>query len=356
MTRRLRLFSKVGINPDDVDANVTSTIDTIDESDIQCGGGEQRTVNLKCCTITGSFSEGSRHGHCVVTFREGKVDQISGEYRLGKLHGAVRVKFRDGTLLVGYFKSGVLHGFARYFDGAGRLKFLGDHSNGVARGVCWEIIQGGGCVVGPVDSEGRHTGENIAYLYPDFSTGFLGTFRAGQFLSGRAAELSSCYTDIAGVLVPVLRPLLPSPTHTRRVGNFGDLQDPEARLSDPYEDRNVYVAQSGVAGAEEGLFARRNLEVHQVIAFYNGEKVRPDQAQSDSWEDNSYKIFDPSDFPLGTIDIPTWAQVATYYLHLTPHTSHLRARLPTVRLWLTRQTTAFVPTVSSWSSLIPSTE
>ena len=65
------LLYKVGINPDEVDVNVASTIDTIDESDIQCGGGggEQLTVNLKCCTITGSFRNGSRHGHCVVTFR-----------------------------------------------------------------------------------------------------------------------------------------------------------------------------------------------------------------------------------------------------------------------------------------------
>ena len=172
-----------------------------------------------------------------------------------------------------------------------------------------------------MDREGRHTGENIAYLYPDFTTGFLGNFRAGEFLSGRPAQLSSCYTDSAGVLVPVLSPL-PSPTHTRRVGNFGDLQDPEARLTDPYEDRNVYVAQSGLAGAEEGLFARRNLEVHQVIAFYNGEKVRPDQVQSDSWDDNSYKIFDPSDFPLGTIDIPAWAQVGIIFCIDTPHTSY----------------------------------
>ena len=314
MAKQLRLFCKVGINPDDVDVNVTSTIDTIDESDIQCGGGEQMTVNLKCCTITGSFRNGSRHGHCVVTFREGKVDQISGEYRLGKLHGAVRVKFRDKTLLVGYFKSGLLHGFARYFDGAGRLKFLGDHSNGVARGVCWEIIQGGGCVVGPVDSEGRHTGDNILYLYPDFTTGYLATFRAGEFQSGRAARLTSCYTDTAGVLVPVLTPTfgLSSSTHTRRVGKFGSLQDPEARLTDPYEDRNVYVAQSGLEGAQEGLFARRSLEIHQVIAFYNGEKIRPGQVQSDSWDDNSYKIFDPSDFPLGSIDIPSWAQVTPY--------------------------------------------
>ena len=38
-------------------------------------------------------------------------------------------------------------------------------------------------------------------------------------------------------------------------------------------------------------------------------KVRPDEYQSDSWEDNSYKIYDPSDYPEGTIDIPRWAQV-----------------------------------------------
>ena len=299
---------KVGINPEEVHVT-SSTFDTIDERDINWEESEEKTVSLKSCTITGTFKDGSRHGHCEILFREGKVELISGEYRAGKLEGKVSVKFRDKTLLIGYFKAGVLHGFGRYFDCSGRLKFLGDHSNGVARGVCWEIVEGGGCVVGPVDSQGRHTGPDIMYLYPDFRTGYKGTFREGQFLSGQEAHLVDCFTDSAGVLVPVLRSRPGDIPHTRRVGMFGTIQEPEMRLRDPYETRHVYVAQSGVEGGQEGLFARQHLEPNTVVAFYNGQKVRPEEIQSDSWEGNNYKIYDPSDYPLGTIDIPSWAQV-----------------------------------------------
>ena len=304
---------KVGVNPEDV--HVTPTIDTIDEKEILMEEVEKGTVSgqvslqLQSCSIKGTFRDGARHGHCEISFSEGKVEQISGEYLQGKLNGKVKVKFRDKTLLVGYFKAGVLHGFGRYFDEAGRLTFAGDHSNGVARGVCWQIIQGGGCVVGPVDDEGRHTGPDIMYLYPDFRTGYIGSFRAGQFLSGHEADLVDYFTDKAGILVPVLLPRIRDISHTRRIGIFGNIEEPEVRLRDPYESRHVYVSKSGVAGGQEGLFARRHLELNTIVAFYNGEKVRPSQVQSDSWEDNNYKIYDPSDYPQGTIDIPSWAQV-----------------------------------------------
>ena len=40
--------------------------------------------------------------------------------------------YSDGESLDGYFKAGVLHGFARFFDAKGRLKFAGQHRDGVA--------------------------------------------------------------------------------------------------------------------------------------------------------------------------------------------------------------------------------
>ena len=52
----------------------------------------------------------------------------------------------------GYFREGVLHGFARYFDEVGRLRLLGNHRNGRAVGTCWRVIRGGGCVVGEVSN------------------------------------------------------------------------------------------------------------------------------------------------------------------------------------------------------------
>ena len=42
------------------------------------------------------------------------------------------------------------------------------------------MLPGGGCVVGPVNEEGALTGDNIAYLYPDFHTALLGHFSDGQ--------------------------------------------------------------------------------------------------------------------------------------------------------------------------------
>ena len=111
------------------------------------------------------------------------------------------------------------------------------------------------------------------YLYPDFRTGFQGSFREGQFLSGHEAYLVDCYTDSAGIIVPVLRPRPRELLHTRMVGTFGHASDPQVRLRDPYESRCVYVARSRLPGAAEGLFARRSIEINTVVAFYNGEQV-----------------------------------------------------------------------------------
>ena len=49
-------------------------------------------------------------------------------------------------------------------------------------GVCWQLLPGGGCVVGDVDSLGEHSGDSIAYIYPDLSTALLGTFHQGELV------------------------------------------------------------------------------------------------------------------------------------------------------------------------------
>ena len=84
-------------------------------------------------------------------------------------------------------------------------------------------------------------------------------------------------------------------------------------LKDPYESKMVEINISGIDGANEGLFAKKNLEVNTTVAFYNGALVKfdtdGDDDDQDSSETNNYKIFDPADMPDGTIDIPLWAQV-----------------------------------------------
>jgi hypothetical protein len=80
-------------------------------------------------------------------------------------------------------------------------------------------------------------------------------------------------------------------------------------VRDPYESKKVVVCTSAIDGANEGLFAKVDIEVNTTRSFYNGSQARPEDYDPDTWETNNYKIFDPVDMPDGTIDIPVWAQV-----------------------------------------------
>ena len=46
-------------------------------------------------------------------FAPSEVAEIVGKSDDGILDGKVKIKFKDGRLLNGYFKEGILHGFAR---------------------------------------------------------------------------------------------------------------------------------------------------------------------------------------------------------------------------------------------------
>jgi hypothetical protein len=45
--------------------------------------------------------------------------------------------------------------------------------------------EGGGCVTGPVDETGNLTGSEVVFIYPDWRTCYLGTFRDGVLVQGR---------------------------------------------------------------------------------------------------------------------------------------------------------------------------
>ena len=79
----------------------------------------------------------------------------------------------------------------------------------------------------------------------------------------------------------------------------------------------VEMKSSGIAGANEGLFAKRDLEMNTTVAFYNGDPVTPGDDEEESSETNNYKIFDPLDMPDSTVDIPIRVQVSIIIEMLT---------------------------------------
>jgi len=127
--------------------------------------------------------------------------------------------------------------------------------------------------------------------------------------------------DETGIKCPVFSPPT-GPVHRRQISDF-DVICTDPRIPDPYESRLVEVRSSEIEGGNEGLFAKQFLEVNTTISFYNGIRARPEDFNPDTWETNNYKIFDPANMPIGTIDIPEWAQSsAAYHASLAHKTNH----------------------------------
>ena len=56
-------------------------------------------------------------------------------------------------------------------------------------------------MVGRVDSNGEYTGDEIAWIYPDFKTAFFGEFSKGIMIKAKPARLATIvFND--GVLCP----------------------------------------------------------------------------------------------------------------------------------------------------------
>ena len=130
-------------------------------------------------------------------------DNKGNELHNGKLEGEAIVTFQDRRHVEGFFRTGSLHGFARYFDSKGQLTFVGQHEAGQPTGTCWKIVPGGGCVVGRVDSAGSLTGTNIAYIYPDFATALIGEFRDGVMENAQEACIIGMDEEDVGIKVPI---------------------------------------------------------------------------------------------------------------------------------------------------------
>ena len=59
----------------------------------------------------------------------------------------------------------------------------------------------------------------------------------------------------------------------------------EPLLKDPYESKMVDALPSKVPGANDGLFAKVNIEANTMLAFYNGKRIKPkDDYYHPDWE------------------------------------------------------------------------
>jgi len=272
-------------------------------------------------TMSGSWDHGRREGRFKIETNRKGIVYIEGDYANDKLNGKVKVCFKNRTWLEGFFKDGVLHGFCRYFDEDNNLTFVGMHRNGIPVGTCWKFYPGGGCVVGRVDSNGKHTGSNIIYLYPDFKTALVGHFVDGEMVKAQECQIVKVLTENQCIKVPKVTKI-EGHTFLREISTSSFVTH-SPTLRDPYESAMIEVKESNVFGASEGIFAKTFIKSETVVAFYQGLKLPIDYKEDDSWEGNEYKIFDPSRTPEGTLDIPKeFLSSSCYSASLAHKTNH----------------------------------
>lgn len=137
--------------------------------------------------------------------------------------------------------------------------------------VTWQVFDSevdSGLLYGNVSL--NFTGSDIIYIYPDFKTALKGRFENGKFIRGIEAVITAerCYYGIKQIK-----------TKYKNVDQIWEADDPEMwsagktpTIMDPHERKSVFVSNSTIAGADEGLFAKRDFQPGDLISYYGGVK------------------------------------------------------------------------------------
>ncbi|KAI6646643.1 hypothetical protein LOD99_12764 [Oopsacas minuta] len=261
----------------------------------------------------GRFSRGNRVGKGTLYFGDGSY--LTGSYKDDTIHGLGRYVFSDGSELVGMFVDGEMNGLVRKFSPEGDFVFYGKYRDNLPFGEVCSYDEWGGMVCGIVNNKGELTGDNISYVYPDKKHALTGLFRDGMLVKAVPSLVQDynketrCY-------------------HCKQTAKTSISYDLSTKLriskfpmeSDHYEQYYVYVSSSLIAGAGEGLFAKRMLSPHQVISFYNGIRVSHDIVNKRSWLENANTI-SLDDYVV--IDVPVeYNQLLTYCASLAHKANH----------------------------------
>ena len=150
-----------------------------------CDGGE----------VFGTWKNGLRVGKCTTSCLAQNIKLLSGEYKAGKLVGKGKIVYENGDSIEGHFRDGCLHGLARQLDDNRKLLWVGRYLHGIPDGTCWKFLPVGGCVTGLADSSGKLSGSSVTYIYPDWMTCLVGSFKDSRLISAQVARIQSAHVS-----------------------------------------------------------------------------------------------------------------------------------------------------------------
>ena len=125
---------------------------------------------------------------------------------------------------------------------------------------------------GTMDTNGKMTGNNISYIYPDMETVYLGKFENRKMMDAQESKILELDCDENGILYvkKYLKPDVSSPhVYYEPPTNISFGRGPED-LKDPYEQKGVELKMAKNTKMGEGVCAKKDFKKDELVAFYNG--------------------------------------------------------------------------------------
>ena len=223
-----------------------------------------------------SFHEHNKHFHKEFGLC-GRRRSTSKKLREGYFVDEFSTKRTPNLKMESYYCAGKKHGLYRVANAAGDIKEFGLFIEGIRSGGVWQKQTGNAHLFHYLDEEDENdTGKNdnvmSCYLYPDYCHVLAGDLEEDCLNEGKFGIISQIEC-VNGIPYPSIKIVNGSIAYSTDMSTALRISL-SPLLRDPYEHFRVYVDQSGIPYAGEGLYAKQELEDGSLVALFNGVRKR----------------------------------------------------------------------------------
>ena len=151
-----------------------------------------------------------------------------------------------------------------------KVSFLGRFNNGKPSGHFWYRMVGGGFMHGKFNEEGKATGNDLAFIYPDMETAIVGEFEDFVMKRAQEAEVLEATCDQDGLVIISKFANMSGPDFYYETPTNESYGAGPYGIIDPYERKSVQITPSSVNKAGEGVFALKDFPAHRCTCYYSG--------------------------------------------------------------------------------------
>ena len=123
---------------------------------------------------------------------------------------------------------------------------------------------------GKFNEEGKATGNDLAFIYPDMETALVGKYENFVMKSAHEAEVIDATCDQDGLVIISKYTNMSGPELYYEAPTNESFGAGPYGVIDPYERKSVQIMQSSVQQAGEGVFASKDFPADCCTCYYSG--------------------------------------------------------------------------------------